>query len=330
MIQSVLDPRGPAAKTIANLGGAVLIVFAIVSLIMFALILWVALRKRGTLSEHEPVDIGGGQRWVLLGGFGIPTIILAAIFIATLSTINAFPVHDGAQPHSPDIVVMGHQWWWEVHYVGESVCRPGGGGQGYAPIDQQMTTANEIHIPVGLPVEIALKSGDVIHSFWVPQLHGKVDLVPGQENHIRIVAGQPGEFRGQCGEFCGEQHAHMILHVFADSPEDFRKWVAAQRAPAREPMTAQQKRGHDLFMTKACVLCHTIRGTPAGGTVGPDLTHIGSRTTIAAGAYPNNLAYLNAWITHAQSLKPGAQMPDLTVFSGEDLHAVAAYLQSLQ
>jgi len=331
VIQSVFEPRGPAAKILADLGAPVIIALCIVTLIMLALIVWVALRHRGTLDEHAPADAAGGQSWILIGGFAIPAVILATIFIATLSTMNAFPVHDGKHPHPPDIIVTGHQWWWEVEYVGEAVCGPGSpDGHAFAPVDQRMTTANEIHIPVGLPVEISLKSGDVIHSFWVPQLHGKVDLVPGQDNRIRIVASQPGEYRGQCAEFCGEQHAHMILHVFADTPEAFRAWMTAQQAPARAAMTPQQKQGEDLFMTRACVVCHTIRGTPAFGKVGPDLTHIASRGTIAAGSYPNTKAYLMAWITHAQSLKPGAQMPDLTIFNGDDLHAVTAYLMNLK
>ena len=193
-----------------------------------------------------------------------------------------------------------------------------------------MTTANEIHVPVGMPVEIGLRSADVIHSFWVPQLHGKVDVVPGQENRIRILATKAGRYRGECAEFCGEQHAHMVLYVVADPPEQFYRWVADQRAAAPEPQTAEQRRGRDVFETKACVVCHTIRGTRANATVGPDLTHLASRATIASGSYPNNAGYLSAWVTHAQSLKPGAAMPDLTVFSGDELRSLVAYLESLK
>lgn len=330
--QNILAPRGPAASRLANLGGPVLIAFCIVALIMFVLILWVALRRRGTLAEHAPADEGGGERWILIGGFAIPTAILAVIFVATLQTMAAFPLQNHAptpvETHQPDIIVTAQQWWWHAEYVGEALCRPLGSADPSLPY--RVTTANELHIPVGLPVEIALRSTDVIHSFWVPQLHGKVDVVPGQENRIRLVASQPGRYRGECAEFCGEEHARMALFIVADRPEEFSRWVAHEREPAAEPANTLQARGRDLFEARACVLCHTIRGTGAKGTIGPDLTHIAGRRTLASGYYPNNDAYLSAWVTHAQSLKPGAEMPDLTVFNGDELRALVQYLRHLR
>lgn len=330
--QSVLAPRGPAASRLANLGSAVMITFSVVAVIMFALILWAVLRERGTLEEHEPADAGGGVSWILIGGFAIPTVILAVFFIATLQTMAAFPLRDhtpaAGEVHSPDIVVTAHQWWWQAEYVGEALCRPAGSNDPALPY--RMTTANELHIPIGLPVEIALRSVDVIHSFWIPQLHGKVDVVPGQENRIRIVASRPGRYPGQCAEYCGEQHAKMLLTIVAEQPEQFTQWMNEQRAPARQPVTIAEKHGRDLFEGRACVLCHTIRGTGANATIGPDLSHLASRATIASGAYPNNDAYLSAWVTHAQSLKPGAEMPDLTVLDGPQLHDLVAYLRSLR
>jgi cytochrome c oxidase subunit 2 len=215
-----------------------------------------------------------------------------------------------------EILVTGHQWWWQVRYKeGE--------------LSTQALTANEIHIPTGRAVDIDLTSVDVIHSFWVPTLHGKVDLIPGQLNRIRIQADHPGVFRGQCAEYCGEQHAHMILLVVAQTPDDFERWLDTQRKPGAEPATAQQQHGRDVFLSHACVVCHTIRGTGALATVGPDLTHIGSRLGIAANALPNNDANLSAWVTHAQSLKPGSAMPNLTQFSGEELRDLVAYLRNL-
>lgn len=330
--QNILAPSGPAANRLANLGGSALITFSVVALIMFSLILWVAIRKRGTLEEHAPADEGGGERWIFIGGFAIPALILAVIFISALRTMAAFPLHDH-QPepgeiHPADIIVTAQQWWWNAEYVGEAICRPIGEKDPSLPY--RVTTANEIHIPVGFPVEIALHSKDVIHSFWVPQLHGKVDVVPGQENRIRLVASRPGRYRGECAEFCGEQHAHMALWVVADPPDQFNAWMAHQRQPAPAPVTETQRHGQELFESRACVLCHTIRGTGAAGTIGPDLTHLASRETIAAGSFPNNHAYLSAWVTNAQSLKPGAGMPDLTVFKGEELHELVEYLRYLK
>ena len=212
--------------------------------------------------------------------------------------------------------VTGHMWWWEVRYRG--------------PEGEWIATANELRIPVGRPVAVSLSSPDVIHSFWVPSLAGKVDVIPGRLTEITLRADRPGVYRGQCAEFCGAQHAHMALWIVADPPEEFNRWMLAQRAPAREPVTDQQQQGRELFETRACVLCHTVRGTGARATIGPDLTHIASRRTIAAGVFPNNTAYLTAWVTHAQSLKPGVAMPDVTDFTGEELHALVAYLQHLQ
>lgn len=335
--QSIFAPEGPAASRLAELGGTVIGTFGVISLVMFALIFWVALRRKGTLAEHAPADEGGGIRWILIGGFALPALVFAVFFVWALGSMAAFPLRNGNHEHGEagygfdhpaDIIVTAQQWWWSAEYVSEALCRPAGSKDPSLPY--RMKTANEIHIPVGFPVEIALVSRDVIHSFWVPQLHGKVDVVPGIENRIRLVAGRPGRFRGQCSEFCGAQHAHMALWIVAEPPEEFNRWMLAQRAPAHEALTEQQRRGRELFETRACVLCHTIRGTRAKATIGPDLTHIASRRTIASGVFPNNKAYLTAWVTHAQSLKPGVVMPDVTDFTGEELQALVAYLQHLQ
>jgi cytochrome c oxidase subunit 2 len=314
----MLAPGGPAARELADAGWFVLIVFSAVTVVMWLLILWLALRRRGTLAEHAPWDAHEDTRWLTIGGFAIPTVILSVMFIVTLKTMAAFPMDDNEMHAPPPMVrVVGHQWWWEIQYLV--------GGE-----TQRVVSANEIHIPSGVPVDIELRTADVIHSFWVPELHGKVDLVPGRVNRIRVQADRPQTFRGECAEFCGTQHANMILLVQSDTPETFRQWLAAQRRDASPPSSAETARGEQLVLSQACVLCHTIRGTNAHGAVGPDLTHIGSRRGLAANELANNTANLSAWVTHAQALKPSAKMPNLSVFSGEDLRDVVAYLQSLK
>jgi cytochrome c oxidase subunit 2 len=218
---------------------------------------------------------------------------------------------------APDILVIGHQWWWEVHYLA-------------GDLDQHFTTANEIHIPTNRPVDIELQSADVMHSFWIPALHGKVDLIPGHTNFVRLEASRVGSFAGQCAEYCGAEHAKMRLLVVAQPPDEYAAWVQQQVKPAADPVTPIALAGEQTFIAGPCSMCHQIRGTTSGGTVGPDLTHVGSRQYLAANTLPNNDAYLEAWITHAQSFKPEAQMPDLTQFDGRQLQGLVAYLRQLQ
>ncbi|HJT90204.1 MAG TPA: cytochrome c oxidase subunit II [Bryobacteraceae bacterium] len=315
--ESMMAPGGPAGHNLANLGWFVFILFLVIAFIMWVLLAWAALRKRGSFDEHAPIDVGGGQPWILIGGFGIPFIVLAAVYVVGLNSMAAFPLEGPRETAPADIRVTGHQWWWQIDYM-------------KGPLDHHVTTANEIHIPVGRPVDIDLASSDVIHSFFIPTLHGKVDLIPGQVNRIRIQADRAGTYRGQCAEYCGAQHAHMILIVVADLPAQYQAWLAGQAADAPQPATDQERQGRDLFMSKACVLCHTIRGTLAAARVGPDLTHIASRQGLAANMLRNNEANLEAWVTHAQSLKPEVAMPDVTEFKGDELRALVAYLEELK
>jgi cytochrome c oxidase subunit 2 len=314
--QNMMSPSGPGARSLAGLGGAAFVVFGAVTIIVWALIAVAASRRRGSLAAHEPAYESGGQGWILIGGVAIPVVVLAVFFVLTLVKMNAFPLHDG-RVHEPEIRVVGHQWWWELHYPGESP-------------STEIVTANELHIPVGQPVEIQLESADVIHSLWIPKLHGKVDLVPGWKNHLRIQADRPGVYEGQCSEFCGAQHARMRLLVVAETPERYALWVANQLRPAVPPADQAARRGQTLFETAACGLCHHVAGTRALGTVGPDLTHFGSRLRLGTNTFPNQRAYLAAWVTHAQSLKPGAVMPNLTAFSGVELNALVHYLEGLR
>ena len=314
--QSTLHPAGRASGILAQLGWIVYILFGATAFIMWILLAWACTRKKGSLETHEPWHEGGGQPWILIGGFAIPFVVLCSLFVLAMERMSEFPVHQHHEV-TPEIEVIGHQWWWEVHYLS--------GGP-----SEQFVTANEIHIPVGRPIDILLESHDVIHSFWVPALHGKVDLIPGQANYIRVEADHAGEFPGQCGEFCGMQHAHMRLLVVAQSPQDYDAWRQAQLKPAAVPQNEEALHGQEVFNNAACALCHSIRGTVAQGKVAPDLTHLASRKMIAANSYVNNKANLEAWVVHAQSLKPGAEMPNITAFNGKDTRALVAYLQGLK
>jgi cytochrome c oxidase subunit 2 len=210
------------------------------------------------------------------------------------------------------IDVIGHQWWWEVRYPGTDA-----------------VTANEIHIPANTRVNVVATTADVIHSFWVPALNRKIDMIPGRQNRVLLYASRPGRYRGQCSQFCGLQHANMALYVFAQTPSAFRSWLANMGSPARSPAAAQVTAGKQLFMNSQCASCHRIAGTQAQGTVGPDLTHVATRTTLAAGTIRNTPAELTAWISNPQAIKPGVGMPDLGLSRGE-VSALVAYLESLR
>lgn len=315
--QNMLRPGGPAARTLADTNVTVLLLFVGITVVMWVILGWIPMRRRGTLAEHAPWNAAGDMRWVFIGGIAVPLVVLGGVYVLGLQTMSAFPMGDRAMQPAPVIRIVGHQWWWEVQYL-------------YGGVSTHVTDANEVHIPAGQQVDIALESRDVIHSFWVPELHGKVDLVPGITNHIRVQADRPAIFRGECAEYCGPQHAHMVLLVRADAPADFERWLIQARKPAREPVSESERRGRDVFMNGPCVVCHTIRGTAAHGLVGPDLTHVGSRIGIAAQTLPNNIGTVEAWVTHAQSIKPHARMPSLTMFSGEEARALAGYIRSLE
>ena len=307
-IQSALHPRGPDADAIAHLtwvlvGGGTAILLVVLALIAYAL--WAPAERRGWAAKPH---------FVLGAGIGFPVIVLTALLVYTF-VIEASLAGGAAEP-AVRIAVTGHQWWWRVHYL-----------DGRGEID--FVTANEIRIPAGRPVELALETADVIHSFAVPNLAGKLDMIPGRVNRLKLHAHAPGIFRGQCLEYCGGPHAKMAFYVVAENAEDFERWRAKQRMPADFPQEAFAARGQALFMSH-CVACHTVRGTEAKGTLGPDLTHLGSRTSIAAGILPNNRGTLESWISASQNLKPGNLMPSMNIFSGEELRAIAAYLESLK
>jgi cytochrome c oxidase subunit 2 len=296
----------------AALGWALLIIASAVVVIISVLVLAAIYRRRpegGDLRREE-----GGLSWIYIGGIAVPALMLIGVTIYSLVVLRDVASPPGETAMT--VQVVGHTWWWEVHYPGK------------APADL-VTVANEIHIPVGQPVRLELSTADVIHSFWFPQLAGKTDLIPGQHNVTWIEARTPGTYWGHCAEYCGQQHANMMMSIVADPPARFAGWLDGQRRPAAEPIEADADSGRAVFTRSACSLCHTIRGTGAGGALGPDLTHVGSRRTIAAGTLQNNLGNLAGWIGNPQALKPGVIMPAVPL-RPEELRAVVSYLHSLQ
>jgi cytochrome c oxidase subunit II len=315
--QSTLSPRSPQTHDTRTLwwwmlGAAAVVFFGAVALLA------VAWRRRATpglpfFGQREPV----AQGMVLLFGIAIPIVALIALF----GGADVYLVGQTAPPNprttALTVEVIGHQWWWEVHY------RPIGGSGSSA------VTANEIHIPVRTRVNVVAVTADVIHSFWVPQLARKIDMIPGRQNRILLYASRPGTYRGQCAEFCGLQHAHMSLEVVAQPASAFRAWLANMASPARTPAGGPALVGRRLFMTDQCASCHTISGTPAQGTVGPDLSHLATRSTLAADTIPNNPSELERWILNPQAIKPGDRMPDLGLTPGQ-AREIVAYLDSLK
>jgi cytochrome c oxidase subunit II len=325
-LQSVLDPAGPQSTHIAGIWWLFFwitaAVFALVLVVLFAAILR-SIRKPS--DDHpRPISPQTHRRltWTVGGAIAATTVTLLVLLGASVTTgraLESLPsgsAEPGGNLRPLTIEIIGRQWWWEVRYLDPNP-------------SLQITDANEIHLPIGRPVLIRGTSRDVIHSFWVPNLHGKRDLIPGYWTGVWLRADRPGVFRGQCAEFCGLQHAHMALQVVAEPPAAFAAWVAAQRRPPLPPATPQQARGRQVFELLQCALCHTVRGTGAGGRIGPDLTHLASRRTLAAGTLPNTRGHLAGWIADPQSIKPGNRMPPTQIAAG-DLHALLAYLESLE
>jgi cytochrome c oxidase subunit 2 len=272
----------------------------------------IAIRRGGRAADADASDRRIGRNVVIAGGVSL--VALFGLLFQSVVTGRALDTLRG--PGALRIQVTGNQWWWDVQYDD--------------PIPSlRVTTANEIHIPVGRPVAIDLLATDVIHSLWIPNLQGKIDLVPGRRNELWLRADREGVYRGQCAEYCGLQHAKMALVVVADPPDRFEGWLAANRAPAAPPATSDQQRGKAIVEHGPCAMCHNISGTLAGGRTAPDLTHVASRSTLAAGSVPNTPAHLAAWIADPQSLKPGNRMPQ-TVLAGDELKAVLAYLEILK
>jgi cytochrome c oxidase subunit 2 len=298
--QSSLHPESPPAHGIATLWWIMLgaSTFGLAVIVGILVAAWVRRDRRG---RDRP-----GTVTVVVLGIVTPILVLVALFAYSdifLIRGTSPPPAAAATKEGLSVHVVGHQFWWEVRYGGTAV------------------TANEIHIPVRTPVVVFVHSDDVIHSFWVPELNRKIDLEPDQVNRVELYADRVGRYRGQCAEFCGLQHAHMGFYVYADPPAVFARWLARQRRPATTAPSA-------LFMTK-CSSCHAIRGTQAGAHVGPDLTHVGSRTSLAALTIPNSLVRMEQWLRDPQQVKPGAQMPDLNLMRAQ-VRTLARYLEALK
>jgi cytochrome c oxidase subunit 2 len=312
-----LDSAGPRAHAIVPLTWFTLIVSLSVCVVI-SVLLWIAASRTRKGDDPGamrtiPIERGGnGIRWITVG-LMISAVPLAVTLVWTMVTLAAV----ASPPANPGLVldVTGHQFWWEVKYNGQSP-------------DQEFITANEIHIPVNVPVLVRLHGGDVIHSFWVPQLTGKTDTIPGQTNVSWMQADKPGRYLGQCTEFCGWQHAHMQFEVVAQPQADFEAWRSAQLQPAPAPKTPEQQHGM-AYVEYRCGLCHQVRGTAAGAVSAPDLTHLMSRRMIAAGTLPNDHASLAGWIQAPQSFKPGNQMPT-QYLTGLQLSDTLAYLETLK
>ena len=304
---SALSPASPQAATLAALANTFFVLAAIIWVLVLGFLIAALARKRrpGGSKHTFPVSLA----------LAITAVLLVLIGVLDFRTGSAVD-RQGAPGDTVKIRLVGHQWWWEVVYQ-------------QATPPYQVKTANELHIPVGRPVLLQLESRDVIHSFWAPNLHGKADLIPGYTGTLSFQASKAGVYNAPCAEYCGDQHARMSLLVIAEAPAEFDAWYANEQRNARAPATRLAQRGQDVFARSACSYCHTIRGGAGGGTVAPDLTHIGSRKTLAAGALPNRRATLAGWIVNSQGIKPGNHMPPMPL-AGDDLNALLEYLTNLR
>ncbi|WP_458759621.1 cytochrome c oxidase subunit II [Afipia sp. TerB] len=313
--QSALDVHGPSATSVKHL---ILIIVAVCSviwaLVMIALIMALARRRVPTPAPVQPRPQADRRMMIVIGGATIATVLIISGF--TVLSLFATRILSLAGGDDLTIKVRGQQWWWGIEYFGDTP-------------EKRFETANEIHIPVGRNVRLKLEGLDVIHSFWVPSLAGKRDLIPGSPNELTIRADRAGIYRGQCAEFCGMQHAHMAFLVVAESPEDFEKWAGTQQQPAVSPSEEEIAAGQQVFLAKACAACHAVRGTSAAGTTGPDLTHVASRKYIASGVFETTRGSFAAWIADPQTIKPGNNMP-MVPLTAEELRSVSAYMASLK
>lgn len=316
-VHSALEPAGAQAARIYGH----LLLFSYVMLAVYILVggtfvyllirSW-RLRETSIAEPIQPVE-HRLAKFVAVAS-AVTTVILILLLISAAITGHDMAAY-GEKPNM-QINIIGHQWWWEVQYQNDDP-------------SMTLTTANEIHIPTGRKVLLSLTSSDAIHSFWVPSLNGKRDLIPSHRNTLTIEADHPGVYRGQCAEFCGLQHAHMVFYVIAEPPWKFSVWLHHQLQPAPAPANAELAHGRDVFLQAPCITCHSIRGTTALGNVGPDLTHIASRQTLGAGTLPNTPGHLSGWITDPQRTKPGILMPTIPI-APNDVQPLLAYLESLQ
>ncbi|MBI2389689.1 MAG: c-type cytochrome [Deltaproteobacteria bacterium] len=306
--QSALEPAGRDAERIASLfpilfGGGAAIWLVVMGLTVYA----VVLRDRRHQRDRT-------RRWVVGGGAFATTALLGLLLVRGLSAMPE--LLDPGAPGGPKIRVSGEQWWWRVRYE--------------LPDGASFELANELWLPRGRRMPLLLESPDVIHSFWLPSLGGKIDVIPGRVNRLGLEPTRTGTFTGVCAEYCGLSHARMLFHVVVVEPPAFEAWLAAQRADARAPAAVLAQRGHLLFQQHGCGACHAVRGTAARGAVGPDLTHVGGRVSVAAGTVANDVAGFEEWLARTEALKPGVHMPSFHMLSSEERNALATWLDGLQ
>lgn len=304
----VLEPQSPQAGAIFHLAIVAGIILAAIFVIVAGMIVYALMRCRWREGEADPKQVAG-NRTVEIVWTVIPFLIVVTLFLLSWKTMSA---SDPPPAQEPDIVVTGHQWWWEARYPKSGV-----------------VTANEIHIPAGTPLSVRLETADVLHEFWVPELARKITTVPGHPNHIWIQSDHPGTYLGVCSEFCGTEHAWMHFLIVAEPPDQFQAWEKAQLRPAPVPADGSAARGLALFQQMTCMECHAIRGTAATADVGPDLTHFASRRHLGAGIARNTPANLRRWLANPQEVKPGVKMPNFN-FTESQVTQLTDYIETLR
>jgi cytochrome c oxidase subunit 2 len=307
--QTAFNPRSEYATEGLDLFVLIIWMGVIIGVIVEAVLIWAAIHYRRRPGDRLPPQIHGNTIIEVLWTTG-PVIVVGYILFVTLPVI--FKTQAPAPPASMNVEVIGHQFWWEFQYP-----------------DANVVTSNELHLPVGRTANLILHSDDVIHSFWIPALGGKRDAFPGHTNFIWMTPNSTGDFPGQCYQLCGYSHSNMRERAIIQSPADFQAWLTAQQAPAAQPTDPAAVEGGQLLQTRGCTACHTINGTPAQGKVGPNLTHIASRTTIAGSIFDNNAQNLRTWLKDPPAAKPGSLMPNLGL-NDHELDVLVAYLQSLK
>jgi cytochrome c oxidase subunit II len=316
---NILHPAAPQASQIDWLYWTIFWILLAVYVLMIAGFSRTAIKNRMVATQPLPLmekDEAGDKRATWAVGSAIVVTVIALFVILVMSVVTGKKAAGLTSKNPVTIQLTGHQWWWEVTYPNTQA-------------DQTVTTANEIHLPIHTPIVLLTNSNDVIHSFWPPNITGKRDLLPGYSTAVWFQIDKPGTYRGQCAEFCGLQHAHMGFSIIAESVEEFQAWQQQQLKPASEPTTPEATRGRAVFLTHACLMCHTVRGTDAGSRFGPDLTHVASRNMIAAETLPFTTGALAGWVVDPQRIKPGTKMSP-NPLAPDDLQAVVAYLESLR
>jgi cytochrome c oxidase subunit 2 len=316
---SIFDTAGTQAGRIALLGWLIIATSAVVYLLVLIATAVAVRRARSRAARDEFADNRPATEQRLTRQIGVATAVTTVLLLGYVAA-SAYTGRAIAWPTDAErpltVEVTGHQWWWEFRYR-DSIP------------SNWLSTSNELHIPVGRSVQVILQSNDVIHSFWVPELHGKQDLIPGHKNTTWLRADKPGVWKARCAEFCGHQHAKMAFDVVAESPAQFSRWYSQQLASAPPPTNSSAQRGHDVFMQRTCVMCHAIAGTQAGSRAGPDLTHIAARPSLAAGWLPNTRENLGRWILNPQLIKPGVKMPP-NPLPPDEMNALLDYLETLR